>query len=93
MMNKWHETGRLVPFKLKLKKAARLDAILAAVERERERLLWELIKTSAELVDVEAGKDEAEHEDLEGAPVDEDMDDSSCAQSLFLYMLDSLESP
>jgi septal ring factor EnvC (AmiA/AmiB activator) len=75
MMNKWRETDRLVPFKSKMNKAARLDAILAAVERERERLLRELVKTLVKLADVEAGEDEAEHEDLEGAPVDEDMND------------------
>jgi hypothetical protein len=92
MMNKWRETDRLVSFKSKLKKAARLEAILAAVEREREMLLRELIKTSAKLANVEAGEDEAEHEDLEGAPVDEDMDDSSCTRSLFSCMPDSLES-
>jgi hypothetical protein len=75
MMDKWRETDKLVPFKSRLNKPERLQAVLDAIEREREALIRELVETSVELADVEAGEQAAEHEDFESAPADEDMDD------------------
>jgi hypothetical protein len=71
MLDKWRETDKLVPFKSKLRKGERLQAVLDAIEREREAMR-EVVETSVELADIEAGEEEVEHE---AAPVDEDMDD------------------
>jgi hypothetical protein len=65
-------TSTLVPFKSSLKKAEQLEAVFAAIERAEQAAMREIVETSVELADVEAGEEEAKHED---APVDEDMDD------------------
>jgi hypothetical protein len=73
MMNKWRETDKEVPYKSKLKKTDRYNAIIAAIEREKI-VLEELVQNSVELADIEAGEGDDESDASEAAPDDEEMD-------------------